>query len=80
MRWTYANNFLGRRLVFVVVAGLLSSIEHYLLLVVHPTAVTEPAMMQLAPRLAESDSLRAYEAFKNWAMTVNLCAVLLIGA
>ena len=82
--WAYekdkptVNGIFWRLVFFAILAGVVWSAEHYLLLALHPSGATELAVRQLRPSVAAADSLRLYEAVKNWSMTVSGCLVTLL--
>ena len=79
LRNTNWNLLILKMLLFGILAGGILAAEHYVLLVFHPDAAAALAVRQMEPSDDAVQSLRLYEAVKNYAMTVTGCAVVLIG-
>ena len=76
---TSASAIVGKVVLFLVVAGLLSGAEHLMLVWLHPAGATELGVRQFEPSNSVAESLRSYEFAKNVGMTIRNAAIALFG-
>lgn len=76
---TSASAIVGKVILFLVVAGLLSGTEHLMLVWFHPRGAAELGVRQFEPSNSVAESLRSYEFAKNVGMTIRNAAIAVFG-
>ena len=76
---TSVSAIVGKAILFLVVAGLLSGAEHLMLVWVHPRGAAELGVRQFEPSNSVVESLRSYEFAKNVGMTIRNAAIAVFG-
>jgi hypothetical protein len=71
--------FISKVTLFLVLAGLVSGIEHFLLVWLHPTTAAEMGVRQFEPSNSAAEAVRSYEFTKNVGMTIRNVAIAVFG-